>query len=162
MDRSSVFVFVFNLNSMKLHDVLAHIGNYNLLIFIEFRWKTKKFFNETFNGRVNGRWIRPRWYYFYRIYIYCKIAHFWFLVAQCTARWSLMKRGHETRDDHSCMITHRSLRAYNLTPQIVGPSIKDYFAIYFRIFCELLPVPCWVKLGSKWLLCYVWNSFSGY
>ena len=28
--------------------------------FIEFEWKTKKFFNDTFNGSVKGRWIRPK------------------------------------------------------------------------------------------------------
>ena len=31
---------------------------------IEFRWKTKKFFNVTFNERssVRSRWIQPKWY----------------------------------------------------------------------------------------------------
>ena len=72
-----------------------------------------------------------------------------------------MKRGHETRDDHGCMITHRSSRAYNLTPQIVGPSIKDYFAIYFGVFCRLLPVPSamwsetWVKMTTMLRLKFI-------
>ena len=82
-----------------------------------------------------------------------KMIHFCtFLRSYCTlCWWSLMKRGHETRDDHGCMITHRSSRAYNLTPQIVGPSIKDYFAIYFGFFVGyfLYRQPCRVKLGSK-------------
>ena len=48
-------LFVFDLNSMKLGRVLVHIDiTTTSPIFIEFKWKTKKFFNDTISQRLKS------------------------------------------------------------------------------------------------------------
>ena len=52
MDRTSVkcaIKFFFHSNSMKLGEVFK--STHSSRISIEFKWKTKKFFNETLNGQ---------------------------------------------------------------------------------------------------------------